>query len=142
MTDPGVVVSRVGAAVVAALPTEMDLLNADEILKRLASLLGEQPGVLVLDMTQTTFCDSAGAATLIYAHKKAASAQISLRLAASKNVARSLSLLAVDRLTRIYSTVDAAIEDSAASPSPDSGRVRDSAPDPAGSATDGGAVSS
>ena len=119
MIDPGVVVRWVDGAAVAGLPPEIDLLNADEVLAGLSSLIGEQPGILVLDMTQSTFCDSAGAAALISAHKTATAAQIALRLAASREVTRSLTLLAVDRLITIYPTVDAALdEDASPSPSP------------------------
>jgi anti-anti-sigma factor len=139
MTDPGVVVRSVGAAVVAALPAEIDLLNADEIMERLDSLISERPSMLILDLTQTTFCDSAGAATLIHAYKKAAAAGIPLRLAASKSVARTLTLLAVDRLASIYPTVEVAIESVAAGSSSAPARSRRCATDPAASAADGAA---
>ena len=119
MTEPEVTVHWVGTTAVAVLPIELDLLNADATLEQLISLAGKRPGMLILDMSQSTFCDSAGAAALIHTHARAADDQIPLRLAASKNVTRSLTLLAVDRLISIYPTVDAAIGGQATSREPE-----------------------
>jgi hypothetical protein len=56
-------------------------------------------------------------------------------------VTRSLSLLALDRLTSLYPTVDAAIEGAASAP-PAPVRPSGSATDPAASAADGSPASS
>jgi anti-sigma B factor antagonist len=106
MTEPSLPVRWVGSVAVAVAPAEVDLTNAGEILEGLLALVADGPSMLVVDMTQTTFCDSAGAATLIQAHRTAAVAQVPLRLAASEAVTRILALLGLDRLMDIQPSMD------------------------------------
>jgi anti-sigma B factor antagonist len=59
-----------GIPVVAA-PEEIDITNATELRAALleASVVG--PGTLVVDMTRTLFCDSAGLHAIVGAHRRA-----------------------------------------------------------------------
>jgi anti-sigma B factor antagonist len=98
MTEPGLSVRWVGSVAVAAVPAEVDLTNAQEILESLLSVVDDRPSMLVVDMTLTEFCDSAGAAALMQVQRTSAFAQVPLQLAASEPVARILSLLGLDRL--------------------------------------------
>lgn len=101
MTEHGLMVRWVGSVAIAAVPAEVDLTNAQEILESLLSVVDDRPSMLVVDMTQAEFCDSAGAATLVQVQRTAAVARIPLQLAASGPVMRILSLLGLDRLIDI-----------------------------------------
>jgi anti-sigma B factor antagonist len=74
--------------------------------------------VLIVDMSGTTFCDSAGVQAIIAAHKQAAAADTQLRLVAPA-VMRILTLVGVGQLVPLYPTLEAALAGApAAEPSP------------------------
>jgi anti-sigma B factor antagonist len=101
---------RVGASVVVTMPAEIDAMNADEIRRVLLSAVG--PGVpdVIVDMSGTIFCDSAGVHAVIAAHRHAADSGTRLRLVAT-SVLRIFALVGADLLMPIYGTVDAALAD-------------------------------
>jgi len=74
----------VGPAAVISAPVEVDVTNADAVLKCLLSAIGNGARVLVVDMTATRFCDCAGVHAIVTCWKHAAAEGISLRLAVSE----------------------------------------------------------
>jgi len=57
---------------VVALPAEIDAGNADQIGQELLSAISLGAAVVVIDMSPTTFCDSAGVQAIITAYRHAA----------------------------------------------------------------------
>jgi anti-sigma B factor antagonist len=98
-----------GSLAVVTLPDEVDMVNIGELRAGLASLIRAAPTVVVVDMTRTTFCDSACVATLVRAAQQASSAGIRLRLAGSAPVLRVLRLLEADRIIEVHSSLAAAL---------------------------------
>ena len=97
------------AAVVSA-PVEMDARNAGDVLACLLSVICEGPATLIVDMTATAFCDSAGVSSLIQAFQRARAGGIEMRLAVSEPmVRRILEITAVDQLIGTYPSVPASL---------------------------------
>jgi anti-sigma B factor antagonist len=102
-------VSWLGRTAVVTLPAEIDLTIADAMREGLLSVLNQGALGLVVDMTTTTFCDSAGITALARAARRAAANGATLRLAAAAPpVLRIFSLVGIDRLIDVYPTVDEA----------------------------------
>ncbi len=98
-----------GQTVVVAAPAEVDLTNADGLRDTLLEVLNAGALGLVVDMTTTTFCDSAGITALTRAARRAAASDAVMRLAVTTQpVLRVLNLVGIDRLIDIYPTVSAA----------------------------------
>jgi anti-anti-sigma factor len=108
----------IGRQAAVAMPAEIDVANAHEIQRALASAASLGAPVLIVDMSGTTFCDSAGVQAIIAAHKQAAAADTQLRLVAPA-VMRILTLVGVGQLVPLYPTLEAALAGApAAEPSP------------------------
>ncbi len=103
----------VGQRAVVTLPAEIDVTNAEEIRQALVSAAGHDAAVLIIDMSETTFCDSAGVNAIIAAHKQATAAGTKLQLVAP-GVLRILTLVGVDQLVPIYQTLESALAETAA----------------------------
>lgn len=104
-------VRRAGGEAVIVLPAEIDVTNADQVGAELMRLLDGGAVMLVVDMTETVFCDSAGIQMLLRAHRQAAAAGAGLRLAASaRAVRRVLELTGADQVMDIYPDLDAATD--------------------------------
>jgi anti-anti-sigma factor len=69
--------------VVVALPAEIDYGNWEEVRSRLLGALRPDAVAVVIDLTSTVFCDSAGLASLARACRAAADRNITLRAAVS-----------------------------------------------------------
>ena len=96
-------------SVIVKLPAEIDVINAEETGWLLMSAF-TPGGVVVADMTATTFCDSLGIKALLAAHHQASEIGCQLRLALpGGQVLRVLNLLQADRMLAIYPTVAEAI---------------------------------
>jgi anti-sigma B factor antagonist len=112
----GVVVSEArfllswyGRTAVVRLPAEIDLTIADDVREALLSVLNKGALGLVVDMTATTFCDSAGITALVRASRRAEATGATMRVAAiGSPVLRVFSLVGIDRVIDIYPTVEAA----------------------------------
>ena len=93
------------AAVVSA-PAEIDAANAGDVLEGLLTAIRDGPGALIVDLTATTFCDSAAVHALVKAFKEAGASGVELRLAAGgPAVSRLLEITGVDQLIGTYPTV-------------------------------------
>jgi anti-sigma B factor antagonist len=98
----------VGPDAVVALPAEIDAANADKISQELLRATSLGAAVVVIDMSATTFCDSAGVQAIIAAYRHASANGTQLRLVAT-TVLRVLTLIGADQLVPIYATLDAAL---------------------------------
>ena len=91
-------------------PGELDLTIADGLRDALLGVLNAGALGLVVDMTTTTFCDSAGISAITRAVRRAAANDATVRLAvASPAVLRVLELVGIDRLIEVYPDVSAAV---------------------------------
>jgi anti-anti-sigma factor len=89
---------------------EIDLTNADGLRESLLSALNSGAAGLVVDMTETTFLDSAGVTALVRASRRAAASGAAMRLAvAAPPVLRVLNLVGLDRLIEVHPSVAAAV---------------------------------
>lgn len=109
MPEQSLPVRREGSLAVVTLPEEIDLLNVSQIHQGLEELIGSGPVTLVVDMTGTRYCDSAGIATLVRIAKAARAARVPLRVAVSEPVARIMRLLGAERVVDVYSSMGAAL---------------------------------
>ena len=99
-----------GRAAAVAVPVELDLTIADGLRDALLEVLNAGALGLVVDMTQTTFCDSAGISAITRAVRRAAAHDATVRLAVvAPAVLRVLDLVGIDRLIEIYPDVRAAL---------------------------------
>jgi anti-sigma B factor antagonist len=97
------------AAVVSA-PAEIDARNAGDVLACLLGAIRDGPAALIVDMTATEFCDSAGVSSLVQAFQRARASGIEMRLAVSgPTVRRVLEITAVDKLIGTYPSVPASL---------------------------------
>ena len=100
----------IGQTAVITLPAEIDITNADQVREDLLSVLNQGAVLLIADMSETTFCDSAGVGALARTFRRAEASQSELRLVVStRAVERVLTLTGVDRLLGIYPNVTAAL---------------------------------
>jgi anti-sigma B factor antagonist len=98
-----------GQIAVVVLPAEIDLTVADAVREALLSVLNAGALGLVVDMTGTTFCDSAGITALVRAVRRANANGATMRLAVTAlPVLRVFNLVGIDRLIDIYPSADAA----------------------------------
>lgn len=97
-----------GLHAIITMPAEIDVTNADEIRQALLGVASQGPAVLIIDMSQTTFCDCAGVHAIIAAQQQAAASGTRLRIAATA-VLRILTLTEADQLIPLYPTLAAAL---------------------------------
>ena len=89
---------------------ELDLTIADGLREALLGVLNAGALGLVVDMTLTTFCDSAGISAITRAVRRAAAHDATMRLAVtSQAVLRVLDLVGIDQLIEIFPDVKAAL---------------------------------
>lgn len=102
-------VERTDDLAVVVLPAEVDISTSDLLREELIAVLDQGVTVLIVDMSMTTFCDSAALSALITAHRHAGAATGQLRLVAvSAGVLRVMKLTGLDRLISLYPTLAAA----------------------------------
>jgi anti-sigma B factor antagonist len=100
----------VGQRAVVATPAEIDATNADEVGQTLLAAAGLSAEVLIIDMSGTTFCDSAGMHAIVTLYRQTPVTGTQLRLVAT-HVLRILTLIGADQLIPIYPTLEAALAD-------------------------------
>ena len=108
MTAEGGGLRWMGRRAVVTVPTEIDTINAGEVRQTLLAATSRDATVLIIDMSGTTFCDSAGVQAIIDTYNQAAATHTQLRLVATA-VLRILTLVGVDQLIPIYPTLEAAL---------------------------------
>jgi anti-anti-sigma factor len=99
-----------GQTAVVTAAGEVDLTNAESLRDALLSALNAGALGLVVDMTATTFVDSAGVTALVRASRRAAATEATVRLAVTAApVLRVLNLVGIDRLIEVHPSVAAAV---------------------------------
>jgi anti-sigma B factor antagonist len=113
MTAEDYRIEYVGTCAVIRMPAEIDVTNSERVRRALVAAAGQdqdqdqRPAVLIIDMSETTFCDSAGVQAIVAAHRHVAGTGPQLRLVAP-GVERILTLVGVGQLVPLYPTVGAA----------------------------------
>ena len=100
-----------GQTAVVTAAGEIDLTNAEWLRDALLSALNAGASALVVDLTATTFIDSAGVTALVRASRRAGASDAVLRLAVTAPaVLRVLNLVGIDQLISVCPSVAAALE--------------------------------
>jgi anti-sigma B factor antagonist len=103
------VITMNGLPVVSA-PVEVDVSNADGLRQLLLACADEGHAVLVVDMSETAFCDSTGLHQLVRAHKRATAAGGEVRLViTAPTVLRLFEIVGIDRFFPIFKRLDDAV---------------------------------
>lgn len=97
-----------GPRAVVRMPAEIDLSNAHRARAALLAAAGLRPAVLIIDMSETTFCDSAGVQAIVIGYRQAAGTGTQFRLVTTK-VERILHLAGIGELIPIDRSLDAAL---------------------------------
>jgi anti-sigma B factor antagonist len=105
--NPNYKTRRAGPQAIITMPAEIDAANADQVRQALLSAASPDVTVLIIDMSATTFCDSAGVHAIIAAYRQATAAGTQLRLVTT-SVLRIFQMTGADQLIPIYPTLDAA----------------------------------
>ena len=110
MPELGFPVEMVSGVPVVATPAEIDITNAAGLRAALDKAAGNGPGTLVVDLTRTRFCDSAGMHALVDAHKRArAEGGQGLLAVSGAAVPRILEITGIDRVLPRYDSVAEAL---------------------------------
>ena len=98
--------------VVVVLPAEIDVTNSELVHDRLVAALAPDVGVVIADMTSTTFCDSSGVHAVIFAHEAASARGVELRVAVSPDgsVRRVLQLIGVGSVVPVFPSLAEAMD--------------------------------
>jgi anti-sigma B factor antagonist len=98
--------------VIVVLPPEIDVTNSEQVHNQLVAALVPGVDVVIADMTATTFCDSSGVHSVMFAHEAAVSRGIDLRLAvpAEGSVNRVLQLIGASRILSMYTSLAEAMD--------------------------------
>ena len=115
MTAEGVQVRWMGEQAVVTMPAEIDAVNAVAVRQAVLAEASHGAAVLIIDMSTTTFCDSAGVQVIIDTYHRAAASHTRLLLVVTA-VRRIFTLVGVDQLIPIYPTLEAALADAPAMP--------------------------
>jgi anti-sigma B factor antagonist len=100
---------------VVATPAEIDTTNAARLQSALLKAAANGHSTLVVDMTQTTFCDSSGLHILLAAHKKAqAEGRQVLLVIPTTTVLRVFAITGMDREIPNFTSLDEALAAAAA----------------------------
>lgn len=117
MTSGQLPVNWHGQLAVVTMPDEVDMANGTAIQEDLLGALAQRPSTLVVDMSQTTFCDSAGVRAIMLTHRQAATAGCQLRLViGSPGVHRVFSIIGAGELVPVHGDLASAL--AAALPQP------------------------
>ena len=111
MADPRYPVVVIGGVPVVDAPQELDGENAESFRKVLLHASGRAQAVVV-NMTSTQFCDSAGVSVVAWAHghAEARGAELLLVIPADAAVVRVFALTGLDRLIPIFAGLNEALE--------------------------------
>jgi anti-sigma B factor antagonist len=98
--------------VVVVLPAEIDVTNSELVHDKLVAALTPGVGVVVADMTSTSFCDSSGVHAVVFANEAAAARGVQMRIAVSPegSVRRVLQLIGVASVVPVYPSLAEAMD--------------------------------
>ena len=99
-----------GGVPIVTAPEEIDLANAARLRTALLDAAALGNGTLVVDMSQSQFCDSAGLHVLVRAHKRAESEgrEVLLVMSAAP-ILRIFAVTGIDCMIPTFSTLDEAL---------------------------------
>ena len=98
--------------VIVTLPGEIDMANVDDIGRQLTAPFLAGAGVVIADMTATTFCDSLGIGMLVKAWRQATAHGGQLRLLVPcPGVLKVMDVLGVSAVLPIYHSLEKAVAD-------------------------------
>lgn len=110
MPDPAFPLEMAGGVPVVVTPPEVDITNAPGLRGALLEAAAVSPRTLIVDLSQTTFCDTAGIHALVSAHKQAQADGGELRLViATPTVMRILTITGLDNVIPYFGTRDQAL---------------------------------
>ena len=110
MPEIGFPVEMISGVPVVAAPEEIDITNAEGLRTALDRAAGNGRETLVVDLTRTRFCDSAGMHALVDAHKRARAGGGQVLLAVSgAAVPRILEITGIDRVLPRFDSVAEAL---------------------------------
>ena len=110
MRDVSFPVEVIDGVPVLAAPEEIDITNAVGLRAALGQAAGNGHETLVVDLTRTRFCDSAGMHALVDAHKRARADGGQVLLAVSGTaVPRILEITGIDRMLPRFGSVAEAL---------------------------------
>ena len=106
-------VEMVGGVPVVAAPEEIDITSAAGLRVALLETAARSPGVFVVDMTMTRFCDTSGLHALVAAHKRAhAEGGEILLLIPSTAILRIFAITGADQVIPNFASLDEALAQS------------------------------
>ncbi|MEV5012052.1 STAS domain-containing protein [Streptomyces sp. NPDC056159] len=92
---------------VAKVRGAMDYVTQPELRERLKQVIARAERAVVVDLTDVSFCDSAGLNVLLGAHREAEKAAVALVLACVPGpLHRILEMTGADQVLRVFATVD------------------------------------
>jgi anti-anti-sigma factor len=116
MTAPDQDVRWSGRHAIVTMPDEIDLTNSGDLYGLLAAVIAQSPQTVTVDLTSTTFCDSAGIGVLARAHQLATTDGAELRIALGHSpVTRIIQLTGLDQIMPVYPDVQHSLDTDAPS---------------------------
>jgi len=113
MPDVAFPVEMVSGVPVVVTPEEVDITNAARLRGVLLEAAAARHGTLVVDMSRTAFCDTAGIHALVSAHKQAQAEHGELRLViTTPTVKRILTITGLDNFIQHFGSREDALRDS------------------------------
>jgi anti-sigma B factor antagonist len=110
MPDARFAIGTVGGVPVVTAPEEIDITNADGLRAALLEAAALGHGTLVVDMSRTQFCDSAGLHALVAAHKRARAGGGQVRLViGGAAVVRILTITGLDGVIPYFTSLQEAL---------------------------------
>lgn len=110
MPDAGFPVEMRDGLPVVVTPDEVDITNAARLRGVLLEVAAGRPGTLVVDMSQTRFCDTAGIHALVSAHKQAQAERGELRLVlTTPPVLRIFAITGLDNVIPHFGSLEEAL---------------------------------
>jgi len=110
MPDASFPVTMAGGVPVVGTPEEIDITNASQFREALLAAAGRGAGIIVVDLSQAQFCDSAGLHALVAAHKRARAGRGEVRLVDVRpNLVRIFAITGLDRVISCHSDLGRAL---------------------------------
>ncbi|MGA8454745.1 MAG: STAS domain-containing protein [Streptosporangiaceae bacterium] len=108
----GFPVATISGLPVVSGPAEIDIANAGQLRAALLAAAAQGHATIVVDLTETSFCDTSGLQVLVLAHRRAAAEGGELRLVVrSATLLRLFSLTGVDHVIPNFTTLDQAVSE-------------------------------
>ena len=102
--------SHVNGVPVVRAAVEVDATNAQDLRSAIVAALAAGAERLIVDMSQTEFCDSTGLNVLVRAHKRLAEAGGELLLVASEpTLLRIFKVTGMDTMFHLFASLDEAL---------------------------------